>query len=144
MAPSVQKFREIVFQLLYSLDFDNSDLEEVGSMVMRQFLVPRTAVRQAQEKVHAIWNLKEELDEKIGSRAKEYSLERLPRVELTLLRLGIYEMLHSDLPPKVAMSEAIRLARKFATAEGASFVNGVLDNIYQEFCHEARAEHSTI
>ena len=92
-------------------------------------------IRVAKERVEAIWDLREELDECIQSRAKDYDLERIPRIEQAVLRLGLYELLHTDLPPKVAISEAVRLARKYATAESSAFVNALLDAVYKEKEH---------
>nr|NGX48373.1 hypothetical protein [Chlamydiota bacterium] len=61
-----------------------------------------------------------------------YELERISRIERSILRLGLYELLYTDLPDKVAITEAIRLTRKFATAEGGAFVNALLDAIYKD------------
>jgi len=113
MALSPQKFREIVFQLLYSLGFEKS----------------------AYEKADAIWLIHEDLDKLISEKAESYELERIPMIERTVLRLGIYELLHSEVPPKVVISEAVRITRKYATAEGATFTNALLDRIYKETEH---------
>jgi N utilization substance protein B len=71
------------------------------------------------------------IDEKITSLSPDYSFARISRVEKTILRLGVYEILFDDLiPPLVAISEAIRLTRKFGTPESARFVNAILDRVY--------------
>ena len=76
---------------------------------------------------------KDEIDQSITTHSKEYEFDRIPRVEKNLIRLGVFEMKYSkETPPKVAISEAIRLARKFATHESAKFVNAILDAIYKE------------
>ncbi len=128
----MQKFREIVFQFLYSRDFEKCDWEAIEPLVMRQLLIPKRAAREAKAKAEAIWEKCEELDQKIAEKSSNYDLKRVPRVELTILRLGAFELLFSDLPPKVAISEAIRITRKYATVEGATFVNAVLDALYKE------------
>ncbi len=130
MAQSMQKLREIVFQLLYSRDFEEND--EGLSLVMRTNAVPKKTVREANEKVEAIWQHVDQLDQLIRSRSADYTLERITRVEQTILRLGLYEILHTDLPFKVAITEAIRIAKKYSTAEGASFVNALLDTVYKD------------
>ncbi|MBS0630123.1 MAG: transcription antitermination factor NusB [Verrucomicrobia bacterium] len=134
MALSPQKFREIVFQLLYSLGFEKSERGEL-SLVMRQNEVPKTAARLAFEKAETIWQIHDELDQVISEKSEGYELERIPMIERTVLRLGIYELLHTDLPPKVVIAEAIRITRKYATAEGTSFINALLDRIYKEKEH---------
>ena len=128
----VQKFREIVFQILYSQGFSTSDAEETILMLMKELKVTRRSVSQAQEKAKQIQAKMEEIDPKIQGASKEYSFDRISRVEKTVLRLGLYEMLYDSLiPPKVAIAEAIRLTRKFGTPESAHFVNAILDKIYQ-------------
>src|SRR5690606_29501809 len=58
--------------------------------------------------------------------------ERIPRVERNILRLAVFELLHDpSVPPTVAIAEAIRLTRKFATPEAATFINAVLDAIFK-------------
>lgn len=66
----------------------------------------------------------------ITEHSTSYEFERIPRIERNVLRLGVYEIMYdSDIPPKVAIAEAIRLTRKFATPESATFVNAILDSI---------------
>ena len=131
MSISPQKFREIVFQLLYSEDFGGS--EEVVEMLMAQLAVTKRTVREACAMMEKILEKKGEIDGMIRKISKGYEFERIPRVERNVLRLSLYELLFSkDIPPKVAIAEAIRLARKFATAESAAFVNAILDSIYKE------------
>ena len=137
MAPSKQKFREIVFQFLYSRDFEMSDWELISALIMRQHAITKAVAKGAKERAEAVWHLKEVLDQAIAVHSKEYSFERITRIEQTVLRLGLYELLHTDLPPKVSLNEAVRLARKYATREGAAFVNALLDAIYKERENEA-------
>ena len=74
-----------------------------------------------------------EIDQMISETAKEYEFDRIPRVERNLLRLGVYEIYFSKtVPPKVAITEAIRLAKKFSSAESGSFINAILDALYKK------------
>jgi N utilization substance protein B len=130
MALPPQKFREIVLQLLYSHDFAENSPESIPFM-MEALKVARHYVIDANLKVQAILERLPELDERIRKSSTEYTLDRISKVELTILRLGIYELLYEkDIPPKVALAEAIRLCRKFGTPESAHFVNAILDEIY--------------
>jgi N utilization substance protein B len=130
MALPPQKFREIVLQLLYSHDFAENSLESIPFM-MEALKVARHYVIDANLKVQTILERLPELDERIQKSSTEYTLDRISKVELTILRLGIYELLYEkDIPPKVALAEAIRLCRKFGTPESAHFVNAILDDIY--------------
>lgn len=130
MAVSLQKFREIVFQLLYSRSFNTAEGEL--ALVMKEQAAPKSQVRAAKEKVDAIWEIREELDALIAEKATDYDLERISRIEKAILRMGLYELLHTDLPSKIALSEAVRLARKFSTAEASAFVNAILDAVYKQ------------
>ena len=127
-----QKYREIVFLLLYSSDFPSFDGEETALMVMGELKVTKKSVSQARERVEQIGTKLPEIDEKISAASTEYSFERISRVEKSILRLGLYELLHDpSIPPLVAIAEAIRLTRKFGTPESSQFVNAILDRIYK-------------
>jgi N utilization substance protein B len=130
MAQGKQKFREIVFQLLYSRSFEQTEGEL--SLVMRQNAVPKKLVREAEEMAKQVFAKGEELDQKISMHAVDYDMQRISWVERSILRLGLFELLHTDLPDKVAIAESVRIARKYATKEGAGFVNALLDAIYRE------------
>jgi N utilization substance protein B len=131
MTISPQKFREIVFQLLYSDDFGGS--AEVAEMLMAQLCITKKIVRQANEIKEKIVEKKKQIDELISNHSESYHFERIPRIERNVIRLSAYDLLFSPhLPPKVVIAEAIRLARKFSTPEAATFVNAVLDSIYKK------------
>ena len=132
MALSQQKFREIVFQLLYGFDFAAPDEEDAIDFMMRHFAITRKTVREAQQRCKQIQDKLAEIDPLIAGASSSYKFERIPRVERNILRLGVFELKHdAQIPPKVAIAEAIRLCRKFATPEGATFVNAILDTLYK-------------
>lgn len=133
MAVSQQKFREILFQLLYSQDFDDNEEEDIIPFLMAQNEVTKKTIYQAQEKQRAVIEKKEVVDKLIAEASHAYDFTRIPKIEKNILRLGVYEICFDSLvPPKVAIAEAIRLARKFATPEGSTFVNAILDAIYKK------------
>ena len=71
-----------------------------------------------------------EIDEAIASASRNWRIERMSRVDRNILRLGACELLaFRDVPVKVAINEAVELAKRFGTAESSAFVNGVLDRI---------------
>jgi transcription antitermination factor NusB len=74
-----------------------------------------------------------EIDQMIGERTVGWRFERLALIDRNILRLGVYELLYLDeVPPEVAMDEAVELAKKFGTEQARSFVNGILDRIWKE------------
>jgi len=132
MALPVQKFREIVFQILYSADVSGSDESLMTPFMMAELKVTKSAMVRAHEKMRSILAKRDEIDALISGASHEYQFERISRVEKNILRLSLFEMLYDEeIPEKVAIAEAIRLTRKFGTPESAHFVNAILDVIYQ-------------
>jgi transcription antitermination protein NusB len=126
-----QKLREAVFQMLFSSDFE-AITDEMVEMMMQELKTTRANMREAKSRAEAVISRLSEIDPLIGSGSTEYSFERISRVERTILRLGVFELLFdAALPPLVAIAEAIRLCRKFATNESSQFVNAILDGVYK-------------
>lgn len=132
MPLSQQKFREIVFQILYSQDIGQADPELMLELMMNELAVTKRNVKAAQERVDNLLEKREEIDRLIGSVSSSYDFDRIQTVTKNILRLGVFELLFDDsIPPKVAIAESIRLARKFGAPESASFVNALLDHLYK-------------
>lgn len=133
MALPQRKFRELVFQILYSWDFLVSDESDMIPLFMEHFQVPKRTVSLACSRAKEVRTHEKEADEKIQESSTSYDLKRISKVELNILRLGIYEIFFDpEIPAKVALSESIRLCRKFGTPESAQFVNALLDHLYQK------------
>ncbi len=131
MALPPQKFREIVFLILFSSEFQ-PDLDETSLMLMAELKVTKRAVLEAYDRASQILSKLAEIDEKIRLTSQEYQFDRISSSEKCALRLGFFELFYdSSLPPKVAIAEAIRLTRKFGTPESANFVNAILDGVYK-------------
>jgi N utilization substance protein B len=73
-----------------------------------------------------------ELDELLTQRADNWSLERMAVTDRNALRLGAYEILYTETPPRVAINEAVELAKRYGARQSAPFVNGVLDTFLQQ------------
>lgn len=132
MALSPQKFREIVLQLLYSQEIAHPDETLIIELMMAELAVSKKNVRLAYDRVQKIKERLPEIDPLITSVSTSYDFNRIQVVTKNILRLAIFELLFDDqIPPKVAIAEAIRLSRKFSTPESASFVNALLDHLYQ-------------
>ena len=127
-----QKFREAVFQILFSTEFA-SEPEEIVPFMMQELQATRKAMIEARERVDQILAKLPEIDEVITSASTEYSFERISNAEKTVLRLGLFELFSDpSIPPRVLIAEAIRLCRKFGTPESAQFVNAILDGCYKK------------
>jgi N utilization substance protein B len=122
--------REVALQLLYELDRNEAVPEDRD----RQFVEARLrgdALRQfALVRVAGVRTKRAELDRLIQEAAQNWTLGRMTPVDRSILRLATWEVLFgADTPPKVAIDEAIELAKRFGTAESPRFVNGILDRI---------------
>ncbi len=130
---SREKFREIVFQLLFSCDFVLMEEQEICELMMNQLSITKKTVKEAIAFIKPILPLVQEIDEILRVFSQEYEPDRIAKVEKNILRLGVYELCFAkELPPKVIITESMRLTRKFATAESALFINAVLDAIFQD------------
>ena len=76
-----------------------------------------------------------EIDEVISRFSRRWKLERMAAVDRNILRLGIFELCYlEEIPPRVAINEAVELAKRFGDANSPGFVNGILDSVFQEVC----------
>ncbi|MBM3191023.1 MAG: transcription antitermination factor NusB [Chlamydiae bacterium] len=127
-----QKLREAVFYILFAKDFQESAAQDTTAMLMEVLEMSRSNVKLAWEKAESIFLKKEEIDTLLREYITEYTLERVSSVERNVLRLSAYELLFDqEVHEVVAISEGVRLSRKFGSPEGALFVNGVLDALYK-------------
>lgn len=126
-----QKQREVLLQLLYSQSTDFVDEDQI-EFLMQHHEISKKSVCQIIEHKNRILTHLTAIDQFIAQHSKEYAFERISKVEKSVLRLSVYDLcFDKETPPKVVIAEAIRLARKFGGPEGATFVNAVLDAVYQ-------------
>lgn len=133
--------RELAFQVLYSLSF--SPVTEINALrrifaeslkSMAQWRAdtkqPAGAMTFAWKLVEGVWSTSPQLDAVITRFSHNWRVDRMGRVELTLLRLAVFELVfREDIPPKVAINEALELSRLFGEDKAKSFVNGILDAV---------------
>jgi N utilization substance protein B len=132
MSLPAQKFREIVFQMLYSYDMGRTSDEMMIDLLCSELSVTKKSAKEAQARMHKILENLEDIDTLISKTSYSYSFERIQSVERNILRMSIFELLFDhEIPEKVAIAEAMRLARKFSTKEAATFVNAILDVLYK-------------
>lgn len=125
--------RAYALQLLYARDGDPAaDVAGAATTWASEFELEVEPAAQAfaRELVAAAVARAAEIDEAIASASRNWRIERMSRVDRNILRLGACELLaFRDVPVKVAINEAVELAKRFGTAESSAFVNGVLDRI---------------
>lgn len=130
-----RKAREVILKILFQKDFRGVDLDELfgSSSLGDQEGYIRKIVKGIEEK-------QEEIDKIIEKKAIGWRLERLVSVDRNILRLAIYEILFTDLPPEVAIDEALELSKKYSTERSHIFINGILDRVWKEYKTLARTE----
>lgn len=125
-----RKARELALMMLYELDFRPSDLAAVLREFWRDRVVPPEVRTFADALVRGTAEKIAELDATIEANAAHWSLARIAPVERNVLRLAAYELLfRDDIPERVAINEAIELAKLYGSEESGAFVNGILDQI---------------
>lgn len=128
--------RELAIKLLYLLDMRGP--EHASEQVRRlasQLEDDREAREFALELYEGTSKILNSLDEVIKGIADNWDLTRMAFVDRAILRLGVFELLHRhDIPPKATISEALEIAKRFSTEKSSSFVNGILDKVFQDHC----------
>ncbi len=129
MKMSRRELRENIFLLLFRIEFNTR--EELQEQ-MEMFLETMPDVQESdsvyiRNKVNAVLDNLEKMDETIMKICTGWRLERLGKAELAILRLAVYEMIEDeDIPKGVAINEALELAKKYCSEDAPRFINGVL------------------
>ncbi|MFH1268133.1 MAG: transcription antitermination factor NusB [Planctomycetota bacterium] len=124
--------RQVALQVLFQDDLNPRHNPAHADALIEQRLRLPELVDFARELVAGVRRNRAELDRVIAGAAANWSLDRMPPTDRNVLRLGAYEILQSDTPDRVAIDEAINLARQFGTAQSAAFVNGILDRLMHD------------
>ncbi|MBM4120188.1 MAG: transcription antitermination factor NusB [Nitrospira sp.] len=124
--------RICALQLLFQWDIHHSTEHWLADYWTQHPAVPE--VREfAEQLVEGVMDRQKELDALIGKLATNWKVPRMPIVDRSILRMGLYELLWlPDVPAKVTVSEAIELAKQFADDETRKFVNGILDKVLRD------------
>ena len=131
--------RTIAMQSLYEWDFNDKKKEifDVLRHNLKEFAPSFDDKGFAENLVKGVTQNREEIDKYIERYAPEWPIEQITIVDRNILRIGIYELkFDADIPPKVAINEAIELAKTFGGESSGKFVNGVLGTIYKEMSKE--------
>ena len=123
--------RELALQILYALDSNTSGVQQTLQTFREEQPEVNGRVREfAEGLVQGVYGQRDLIDQAIKARSKNWSLTRMPRVDLNVMRLAAYElMFRADIPKKVTINEAIEIVRRYGDKESPAFVNGILDEI---------------
>lgn len=127
--------RELTFRLLYSLEIQKTeDLDEQVELYLECNEVEDS---EAKEYIKdAVFGIKEHIDEIQGLIEKnlkaDWKIDRISKIDLSLLKLAIYEIKYKQIPYKVAINESLELAKKYGEETSKNFINGILASVVKE------------
>jgi len=135
--------RELALQLLYQLDLRGDSAMDSAEEFLREEEPDREARAFANKLVRGVRETIDELDREIASIAQNWDISRMAVIDRNVLRMATWELLHcKDIPPKVAINEAIELGKRYSTQKTGAFVNGILDKIKTKRVDNAPADGS--
>ncbi len=117
-------------QFLFGLDFTQADWRSALNAFWQANPSRPGVKKYAQRVIQGVCSDLEELDNAIAGALHHWSPDRVARVERAILRIALYEMRHvADVPPNVAINEAVEIAKRYGSDDAPRFVNGVLDRL---------------
>ena len=127
--------RELTFKLLYSIEIQQDDIiQQIDLYIENNKINDEETIKYIKEVTNGIKKHNEEILNLISNNLKQdWKVERISKIDLSLLKLAIYEIKYTDIPYKVAINEAVELAKKYGEDTSSFFINGVLANIVKEF-----------
>lgn len=141
--PSVRRSARIaVMQTLFSYETHGGEPQEILKYVIDQYESDRKILPFAAEILKGVMDHYDDIVGKIKEFAIEWPIEKIAPVDRGILELGVFEMLYSkDVPPIVAINEAIEVAKDYADLNAPKFINGVLSKILEKYC--TNRDHKT-
>ena len=128
------KMREMAFKLIYEIEIQKEISDSlINNFIDSNSITDNEAIEYLKDIVYGIESHKEKIEPLISQNLKEnWTLSRISKINLSLLKIAIYEMLYKDLPYKVAINEVIELAKKYADDSSPIFINGILASIVKQ------------
>ena len=128
-----RKARESTLQILFQLEFDNTQPEKVIDSFWTNKRATKEIMEHCRWLVEGITSHREDIDRLIQSVSSHWRIARMAIVDRNVLRIAVFELLHGgDLAPAIVINEAIEIAKKYSSEEGATFVNDILDAVKRE------------
>lgn len=129
-----RKARELALRMLYQMETNGDDPELALTKYCETFPYHADVIDYTKFLLSGVLKEKETIDRYIEDTSEHWRLGRITYVDKNILRLSIFEMLFSpDVPPKVAIDEAIELGKKYGNENSRDFINGVLDRILKDY-----------
>ncbi len=128
------KLREETFKLLYSLEFCKDETDDIiNSYIEENAIVEIKDIDYMKNTINGILKERDNISKLIsGNLAEKWTIERISKIDLVILKLAIYELKNTDIPFKVVINEAVELAKTYGDDNSKMFVNGVLASIVNQ------------
>ena len=144
MASNRHLGRIVALQTLYEYEFRTQSEDphvELDEILQRNLARYESAIDDTKfvsDLVNGVLKVQDDLDAKIQPIAPEWPIDQIARIDRAVLRLGLYELLHNSavVPPKVAINEAVELAKAFGSDNSSKFINGVLGTAFRTLLEE--------
>lgn len=126
--------RELAFQLIYGLEMQKEEsLEQVDIFIESSEITDEKVIQYLKDMQKGLVENSQEINTLIENNLKEnWSLARVSKINLSLIKIAIYEMLYKDLPYKVAINEVVELAKKYSDESAPVFINGILASVVKD------------
>ena len=129
------EIREQAFKLIYSLEIQKKEEKEeaIELYIENNNISDKNAIVYIKDAILGIEKNEEEIMERIEKNLKaDWKIERISKIDLSILKLAIYEIKYKDIPFKVVINEAVELAKKYGEDNSKNFVNGILASVVKE------------
>ena len=126
--------RIITLQVIYAHELKGSDLDDTCEFMLDEGKPPMVnVIKYGKQLSNLIFQHAIEVDELIKNRSKNWDFDRITLIDKLILRMALVEMIYVDeVPPKVSITEGVEIAKQFSTEDSSSFINGILDAVYNE------------
>ena len=126
--------RIIALQVIYAHELNGSNIEDTCEFMLDKGNPPiMSIIKYGKQLSNLIFQHAIEVDELIKNRSKNWDFDRITLIDKLILRMALVEMIYVDeVPPKVSIAEGVEIAKQFSTEDSSSFINGILDAVYNE------------
>ncbi len=125
--------REEIFKLIYSLEVQKCEKLEQINVYLENSGIPEKDKENIKDTVLKIIELDSNLKEQISKNLKsEWNIDRISKINMSILKIAIYEIIYIKIPYKVVINEAVELAKKYGEETSPSFINGILASVIKD------------
>ena len=127
------EIREEIFKLIYSLEVQKNESDEQINVFLEDSDMSDKVKNEVKDTVAKVIELSPDIEKEISKNLKtEWNIERISKINMSILKIAIYEIVYKKLPYKISINEAVELAKKYGEDTSASFINGVLASVVKD------------